>query len=71
MELNFGTKILPDAMEWHCSAYWGHALDEKEVNHSSKTLELLEASVAFPIFVKRTIEEYEDLAESILNIIID
>ncbi len=70
-ELNFGTKILPDAMEWHCSAYWGHALDEKEVEFSSKTLKLLEASVALPIFVKRTVEEYINLSKSILNIIID
>ena len=31
---NFGTKNLPDAVEWHCSAYWDHALPKKQVNKS-------------------------------------
>ncbi len=68
-ELGFGTKILPDAMEWHCAAYWGHALDDHEVEHSNKTLKLLESSVAIPIFVNNTIEEYTSLAKAIQSII--
>ncbi len=68
-ELGFGTKILPDAMEWHCSAYWGHALDDIQVHHSKKTLEYLEKSVAIPIFVKNTLNDYRELAQSIFEIL--
>ena len=49
-------------MEWHCSAYWGHALEETQVDHSKKTLEYLEKSVAIPIFVKNTLNDYCELA---------
>ena len=34
--LGFGTKNLPDAMEWHCTFYWDHALDKKEITKSKK-----------------------------------
>ena len=33
----FGTKNLPDAIKWHCSAFWDHALDSKEVKKSIPT----------------------------------
>ncbi len=68
-ELNFGTKILPDAMEWHCAAYWGHALDDDQVKHSKHTLMLLESSVAIPILVKKSIDEYKILSEEVIRII--
>ena len=28
---HFGTKNLPDAIKWHCSAYWTHALTKKQI----------------------------------------
>ena len=33
----FGTKNLPDAMEWHCSYYWDHALDSTQISKSLST----------------------------------
>ena len=45
----FGTKNLPDAIEWHCSSFWNHALSSKEIDHSNSTKLLLETAVAVPI----------------------
>lgn len=59
----FGTKNLPDAMEWHCTAFWDHALDNKEVLHSVKTRELLNTAVAVPIWLRKSTEEYSELAK--------
>ena len=69
IEAGFGTKILPDAMEWHCSAYWGHALNENQVEHSKKTLKILETQIAIPILIKRSENEYIKLAETIVGIL--
>ena len=69
IEVGFGTKILPDAMEWHCSAYWGHALEEDQVKHSKKTLELLEKHVSIPILVKKSEQEYISLANKLEEVL--
>ena len=68
-DLGFGTKILPDALEWHCSSFWGHAMDQSEVNHSKPTLELLNRAIGIPILVKKEIGSYQILAEEIIKII--
>ena len=34
----FGTRNLPDAIKWHCSYYWQHALKISQVKKSKKTL---------------------------------
>jgi len=65
---NFGTKNLPDALKWHCSAYWNHALPPKEVKKSLKTKKLLNSAIAVPINLKRTVKDYKKLATSILSI---
>ena len=28
--MGFGTKNLPDAIKWHCSYFWPHALKKKQ-----------------------------------------
>ena len=56
-------------MEWHCSAYWGHALNENQVEHSKKTLNILETQIAIPILIKRSENEYIKLAETIVGIL--
>ena len=61
----FRTKNLPDAVEWHCSAYWSHALSKKQVKKSLKTKNLLSTAIAIPILLKRTVEAYARLAKSI------
>ena len=64
----FGTKNLPDAINWHCSAYWDHALPLKQVRKSLKTKKLLSTAIAIPILLKRSVKDYKKLAESILSI---
>ena len=63
----FGTKNLPDAMEWHCTAYWGHALDEKQIEHSQKTKDILEKSVAAPIWLKKNVSDYTELSKKLFG----
>ena len=63
----FGTKNLPDAMEWHCTAFWDHALNDKQIEHSQKTKDLLEKAVAIPIWLRKTSEEYSVLAKKLFH----
>ena len=62
----FGTKNLPDAIKWHCSAYWDHALEIRQVKRSNKTKNLLATAIAIPISLKRSVEEYKILGKLIL-----
>ncbi len=61
----YGTKNLPDAIEWHCSAFWDHALSSKEIKKSIKTKEILKNAIAVPIWLKKTPKEYENLGKKI------
>ena len=63
----FGTKNLPDAMEWHCTAFWDHALDQKQVEHSQKTRDLLEKALAVPIWLRKMPKEYSVLAKKLFH----
>ena len=63
----FGTKNLPDAMEWHCSFFWSHALNKKEIKKSKKTYKILNNCIAIPIWKKKTIESYQELANKIIK----
>ena len=63
----FGTKNLPDAMEWHCSAFWNHALNERQIEHSQKTKLLLEKAVAIPIWLRKKTEDYLMIGEKLFQ----
>ena len=65
----FGTKNLPDAIKWHCAAFWGHALPKKQVNRINKTKNLLQNSIAIPIWLKKTVKEYSKLGNNIAAIL--
>ena len=65
---NIGTKNVPDAIEWHCSAYWSHALSKKQVNHSKITKKLLSKSIAIPIWLKKSLSEYSIIGKKIKDI---
>ena len=65
----FKTKNLPDAIKWHCAAYWSHALPKQQIKKSLKTKELLSTAIAIPMLLKKTIKNYRDLANSISKII--
>ena len=64
----FGTKNLPDAIEWHCSAFWNHALNKKEIKNSLKTKIILNTSIAIPINLKVSLKKYQILAKAILKL---
>ncbi len=67
IELGFGTKNLPDAMEWHCAAFWDHALPENQVARSILTKNLLTKAIAVPIWLRKNVEDYEMLAEKLFK----
>ena len=62
---NVGTKNLPDAIKWHCTYFWDHALPKKMCNYSKKTKELLNTAIAIPILVKKKISLYEKISKEI------
>ena len=65
--LGLGTKNLPDAMRWHCSAYWNHMLDAEQIIASAHTLKSLEKALAIPILCAKPVELYVKLAEMIIQ----
>ena len=60
-----GTKNLPDAIKWHCTFYWDHALSKKVCNYSKKTRDLLNTAIAIPILVGKKISLYEKISKEI------
>ena len=64
----FSTKNLPDAIKWHCSSYWSHIFNKKEINKMKPTLTILQESIAIPILLKKNLLDYEKLANNILKI---
>ncbi len=67
-KLKFGTKNLPDAIEWHCTFYWNHALSKKDINNSKKSRDILKTSIAIPIQLKKKINDYKNLAKELEKI---
>lgn len=63
-----GTKNIPDAMNWHCSYFWGHALSKQQVSHSLKTQQYLSSSIAIPILARKPLEFYDKLASDIISV---
>tara|TARA_B110000971_G_scaffold211785_1_gene240470 strand:- start:1470 stop:2618 length:1149 start_codon:yes stop_codon:yes gene_type:complete len=57
----FGTKNLPDSLEWHCAYYWDHALKTKQIERLKRTNNILKESIAIPIWLKKTTEEYKKI----------
>ena len=64
----FGTKNLPDAMEWHCSYYWDHALDTAQISKSLSTKKILEKSNSHPNMAEKTVNDYEKLGKKLLEL---
>ena len=65
---DFGTKNLPDAMEWHCTAFWDHALSAEQVVRSQKTRKILEEAVAIPVWLRKTIDDYQRLGKFLMKL---
>ena len=66
-EKGFGTKNLPDAVEWHCAYYWDHIFNQTEILKLQKSKNLLEEYIAIPISLGKSTEQYRDLATSIVK----
>jgi len=64
-EAGYGTKNIPDAIDWHFSGTWNHmfvnvpSYRDTWKTQWSATAELLARSIAIPIYVKTTQEELE------------
>lgn len=67
-QTGFGTKNLPDAIEWHCAAYWDHALSAEVIKNLDKTKDLLINAVAVPIWLRKSPTEYEQLGKSLKEV---
>jgi len=71
-ERGFGSKILPEAFDWHYAGAWSHIFknyhpyrEEDLASHWPKTKRLLASSIALPIFVKTTDEQINSLIAAI------
>ena len=64
----FGTKNLPDAIKWHCSYFWSHALGRKQAKKNKKTYDLLSSHIAIPIWQRKTIKNYIEIGKRIKNL---
>lgn len=69
-KLSFGTKNLPDALEWHCSYFWDHALDKREIKNSKNDKDRLIEMIAIPILLRKSVNDYKILAKEINDIFI-
>ena len=71
----FGTKNLPDAIQWHFAKYWTHMLKEigltkDQLNEKlKKSSDQLESSVAFPIMLKTSEKKMNSQSKIIKKII--
>ncbi len=63
-----GTKNLPDALKWHCSYFWSHALSDKQVKRSKTTFKILSEMIAIPIWQRKSKSDYEKIAKIIYKI---
>ena len=72
----FGTKNVPDAIQWHFAKYWDHMLHRIELSKNEledslkKSSKILECCVAFPIMVK-TLKSEMHLQSKIIKEIIE
>ena len=61
-DMGFGTKNLPDAMNWHCSVFWDHMGFDTKTQAQLDTLALLERQIAIPVMLGKSVEEFAELA---------
>ena len=61
-DMGFGTKNLPDAMNWHCSVFWDHMGFDTKTKAQLDTLALLERQIAIPVMLGKSVDEFAELA---------
>jgi 8-amino-3,8-dideoxy-alpha-D-manno-octulosonate transaminase len=68
---------VPDAIEWHFAGTWNHMFHGVPAYRNTwrtawaKSAELLDRSVAVPIFVKPSADEMRKQGEAMVNILKD
>lgn len=65
----FGTKNLPDAMNWHCSVFWDHMGFDTRTPAQLETLALLEKQVAIPITLGKSVDDFKQLAAALNDLL--
>lgn len=68
-EKGIGTKNIPDSMRWHCSYFWGHALDDRNIENSYKTYVSLSNYISIPILLRKDAAFYEQLAFQLIEVL--
>ncbi len=68
-DAGFGTKNLPDAMEWHCSVYWEHFDFDVKTPAALATQALLLEQVAIPVMLGIDVSAYEKLGQDLAVLI--
>ncbi len=68
-KFKFGTKNLPDAVEWHCSFYWSHMMSKNQIKRSKISKNILENSIAIPILINKPLKSYHNLIIAINNLV--
>jgi 8-amino-3,8-dideoxy-alpha-D-manno-octulosonate transaminase len=66
---NIGIKNMPTAINWHCTSYWGHIINDSEIKYTTKSHNTLLKYIAIPILLKRTPEDYLFIASELKKII--
>jgi 8-amino-3,8-dideoxy-alpha-D-manno-octulosonate transaminase len=64
-DMGFGTKNLPDAMNWHCSVFWDHMDFDTRTPAQLDTLALLERQIAIPVTLGKSVEDFAALADAL------
>jgi 8-amino-3,8-dideoxy-alpha-D-manno-octulosonate transaminase len=64
-QMEFGTKNLPDAFNWHCAYFWKHVDNNIRTKEVENTYKKLLKCVAIPIMVSRSLRDYKNLAKEI------
>lgn len=67
-EQGFGTKNLPDAMNWHCSVFWDHMGFDSRTDAQLETLALLERQIAIPVVLGRPAADYAALGKALTEL---
>ncbi|WP_039017959.1 DegT/DnrJ/EryC1/StrS family aminotransferase [Halocynthiibacter namhaensis] len=68
-QTGFGTKNLPDAMEWHCSFYWEQFDFDIKTQAAVDTQALLLEQIAIPVMLGIEISAYEQLGQELAALI--
>lgn len=64
-----GTKNLPDAIRWHCSYFWKHALGKKNIKNSLSTKIKLQKQISIPILLKQPLSKYTQVAKKVAELL--